>query len=226
MIWCVEDEASIRDIEVYTLKSMGFEARGLEDGLEAWEALQSGDRPELILLDVMLPRLDGVSLLRRIKADAAYQKIPVIMATAKGREYDKVHSLDSGADDYLVKPFGMMEMVSRIKAVLRRCSRGENSTADMELHSGSLCLDPIRHMLTDSGQEIRLTYKEFELLRLFMSRPGMVFSRDQLYQQVWGSDFIGESRTLDMHIRSLRKKLGEHGSKLETLRNVGYRWEA
>ncbi len=221
MIWCVEDDASIREIELYALTSTGFEARGFEDGAAFWAALQAG-KPELVLLDVMLPGEDGVSLLRKMKAAPALRDIPVIMATAKGAEYDKIQSLDLGADDYLVKPFGVMEMVSRVKAVLRRCQPRE---AVHILTDGGLSLDLDQRTVTADGQRVQLTYKEFELLRLFLSHPGMAFSREQLFTQVWNMAYMDDSRTLDMHIRTLRQKLGDYGKRIETVRNVGYRWE-
>ena len=174
MIWCVEDDASIRDIEVYALNSTGFSAEGFADGAAFWAALEK-DRPELVVLDVMLPEIDGIQLLRRMKADPALRDIPVIMATAKGAEYDKIQSLDLGADDYLVKPFGVMEMVSRVKAVLRRCKPKE---AVHILTDGGLSLDLDQRTVTADGERVQLTYKEFELLRLFLSHPGMAFSRE------------------------------------------------
>ena len=214
MIWCVEDDASIREIEVYTLNSTGFQARGFADGASFREALET-ETPELVLLDVMLPGEDGVSLLRYLRQTPRTQAVPVIMATAKGMEYDKIQSLDMGADDYLVKPFGMMEMVSRVKAVLRRCAPAQQSH---RLSSGGVTV-------TAEGQRVTLTFKEFELLRLFLSHPGMAYTRDQLFNDVWGADYVGESRTVDMHIRTLRQKLGACGEHIATVRGVGYRWE-
>lgn len=219
MIWCVEDDASIREIELYALTSTGFEARGFEDGSAFWAALQT-EKPELVLLDVMLPGEDGVSLLKRMKTVPALRDIPVIMATAKGAEYDKIQSLDLGADDYLVKPFGVMEMVSRVKAVLRRCKPKE---AVHILTDGGLSLDLDQRTVTADGERVQLTYKEFELLRLFLSHPGMAFSREQLFTQVWNMTYMDDSRTLDMHIRTLRQKLGAGGALIETVRGVGYR---
>ncbi len=221
MIWCVEDDASIRDIEVYTLRSTGFEAEGFPDAAAFREALRSG-RPELVILDIMLPGEDGVELLKFLRSDPAGRQIPVIMATAKGQEYDKVQSLDLGADDYLVKPFGMMEMVSRVKAVLRR-TRPE--PAPRLLKAGGIVLDPDGHTVAVDGERVQLTLKEFELLKLFLSRPGRVFSRGQLFDQVWGESYAGETRTLDMHITTLRQKLGRYGKGIETVRGVGYRFE-
>ena len=220
MIWCVEDDASIREIELYTLRSTGFEARGFEDGGAFLAALET-ERPELVILDVMLPGMDGVELLRRMKM--AIPDIPVIMATAKGAEYDKIQSLDLGADDYLVKPFGMMEMVSRVKAVLRRC---RPTPAAKQLTAGSLTVDLEERTVTADGARIPLTYKEFELLRLFLSRPGVAFTREQLLSDIWGVDYAGETRTVDMHIKTLRQKLGDYGRMIETVRHIGYRLEA
>lgn len=222
MIWCVEDDASIRDIEVYTLTSTGFEARGFDDGVSFWSALQT-QKPDLVVLDVMLPGVDGIELLQRMKASAELRTIPVVMATAKGAEYDKIRGLDLGADYYLVKPFGVMELVSCVKAVLRRCRPDK---AAHLLRSGGLVVDLDAHTVTVDGARIALTYKEFELLRLFLAHPGMAFTRDQLFQEVWGMDFCGETRTVDMHIRTLRQKLGPYGRRIETVRNVGYRMEA
>lgn len=221
MIWCVEDDASIREIEVYTLNSTGFQARGFADGASFREALET-ETPELVLLDVMLPGEDGVSLLRYLRQTPRTQAVPVIMATAKGMEYDKIQSLDMGADDYLVKPFGMMEMVSRVKAVLRRCAPAQQSH---RLSSGGVTLDLDGHTVTAEGQRVTLTFKEFELLRLFLSHPGMAYTRDQLFNDIWGADYVGESRTVDMHIRTLRQKLGACGEHIATVRGVGYRWE-
>lgn len=222
MIWCVEDDAGIREIETYTLQSTGFQARGFEDGA-AFQAALRTQRPELIILDVMLPGKDGVTLLRELKADPALRDIPVIMATAKGAEYDKIQSLDLGADDYLVKPFGVMELVSRVRAVLRRC-RPREAVGPVLAWAG-LSLDPEARAVTADGAPVTLTYKEFELLRRFLSRPGVVFTRDQLLSDVWGIDYAGETRTVDVHIRTLRQKLGPYGGCIQTVRQVGYRWE-
>lgn len=221
MIWCVEDDTSTREIELYTLNSMGFEARGFDNGTSFWEALQK-EQPDLVVLDVMLPGIDGIELLRKMRKNAELYRIPVIMATAKGGEYDKIQSLDLGADDYLVKPFGMMEMISRIKAVLRRCQPSDNPHL---LEDGEVTVNLDERTVTVSGNRVSLTYKEFELLRIFMAHPGIAFSRDQLFSQVWNMDYMGDSRTLDMHIRTLRVKLGDSGKYIETVRNVGYRWE-
>ena len=223
MIWCVEDDAGIREIELYALNSTGLGARGFEDGAAFWEALQT-ETPELVLLDVMLPGEDGVSLLRRMKASPNFRDIPVVMATARGAEYDKIQSLDLGADDYLVKPFGVMEMVSRVKAVLRRCRPQETGHV---LSAGGISLDPERRTVTVEGQRVQLTYKEFELLRELMENAPGAMSRDELLQSVWGYDFIGETRTLDMHIGTLRHKLGDESTApryIKTVRGVGYRF--
>ena len=221
MIWCVEDDASIRDIEVYALISTGFEARGFEDGTSFWDALQT-EQPDLVVLDVMLPGKDGVTLLKLMKTNEEFADIPVIMATAKGSEYDKIQSLDLGADDYLVKPFGVMEMVSRVKAVLRRCRPKAPSNL---LKLDGLVLNPNEHTVTIDGERVILTYKEYELLQLFLSQPGIAFTREQLLSSVWNTAYAGETRTVDMHIRTLRLKLGNYGSLIETVRNVGYRLE-
>ena len=221
MIWCVEDDSSIRDIEVYALTSVGFEAKGFEDGDSFWNALQT-EQPDLVVLDVMLPGKDGVTLLKLMKGSDAFRGIPVIMATAKGSEYDKIQSLDLGADDYLVKPFGIMEMVSRVKAVLRRCKPVKETKL---LKLDGLVLNPDEHTVTIDGQRIVLTYKEYELLHLFLSQPGIAFTREQLLSSVWNAEYLGETRTVDMHIRTLRQKLGEYGNIIETVRNVGYRLE-
>ena len=222
MIWCVEDDASIREIELYTLRSTGFEARGFEEGGAFLAALEL-EKPELVILDVMLPGRDGVELLRRMKAAAPIADIPVIMATAKGAEYDKIQSLDLGADDYLVKPFGMMEMVSRVKAVLRRC---RPASPAKRLTASGLTVDLEERTVTADGVRILLTYKEFELLRLFLSRPGAAFTREQLLSDIWGVEYAGETRTVDMHIKTLRQKLGNYGGMIETVRHIGYRLEA
>ncbi len=222
MIWCVEDDASIRDIVVFALNSTGFQAKGFENGREFLAALET-ERPELVLLDIMLPGIDGVELLRMLKETPQWKEIPVIMATAKGTEYDKVKSLDIGADDYLVKPFGIMEMVSRVKAVLRRC---QPKNPPQLLRCGELTVDLDAHSAAIGTLQITLTYKEFELLRLLLSHPGKVYTRDQLYGEIWGMDFLGETRTVDMHIRTLRQKLGSCGGRIKTVRNVGYLWEA
>ena len=221
MIWCVDDDNTIRDIEVYTLTQTGFEAKGFADGISMLEALKT-EKPELIVLDIMLPGKDGVEILKEIRSNPETRKIPVIMATAKGTEMDKIQGLDTGADDYLVKPFGVMEMVSRIKAVLRRCEPDEKEEV---LSIGEITLSDKEHLVTVNGEKVVLTFKEFEILKLFMSNPGIVFSRDKLLSEVWGIDYLGESRTVDMHIKTLRQKLGDAGSRIETVIGVGYKME-
>ena len=221
MIFCVEDDDSIRELMVYALTSSGFQAAGFADGPSFWQAMEKG-RPELILLDIMLPGEDGVSILRRLRAAAETESLPVIMATAKGAEYDKVRGLDSGADDYLVKPFGMLEMVSRVKAVLRRSLPRDQAPL---LRCGEIAVDRARHLVTVQNAAVSLTLKEFELLCLFMENPGLVFTRDQLLRSVWGAEFVGESRTVDVHIGTLRTKLGQAGKCIATVRGVGYKLE-
>lgn len=223
MIWCVEDDSGIRDIELYALNSAGFETRGFEDGLSAWDALHA-EQPELIILDVMLPEMDGMELLSKMKASDKYKAIPVILVTAKGQEYDRIHGLELGADDYIVKPFSVMEMVARVKAVLRR-SQSQAQKGENLLSMGGLIVNLDQYTVTVDGVRITLTHKEFELLRLFLSSPGRVYNREQLFQLVWKYDYIGDSRTLDSHIRSLRHKLNAYGKCIETVRGVGYRWE-
>lgn len=221
MIFCVEDDSGIRDLMIYTLNSAGFEAAGFVSGDQLYEAL-ADTIPQLILLDIMLPGEDGISILKKLKAQPRTANIPVIMATAKGTEYDKVIGLDLGADDYLVKPFGMMEMVSRVKAVLRRAAPVHTaetlSVKEIELNQND-------YIVTVSGDRIQLTLKEFELLRTFMEKPGHVFTREQLLNKVWGIDYIGETRTVDVHVGTLRTKLGRCGDYIETVRGVGYRME-
>lgn len=223
MIWCVEDDASIRDIEVYALSSAGFEARGFEDGSSFYAAITGEEeKPQLIVLDVMLPGIDGIELLRRIRANAALKQIPIVMATAKGSEYDRIQGLDLGADYYMTKPFGVMELISCVKAVLRRCgAEDEKST----LNACGISMNTLEHTVSADGERITLTYKEYELLKLFLSHMGTAFTREQLMEQVWGTDYMGETRTIDMHIRTLRQKLGKCGESIKTVRNVGYRME-
>lgn len=221
MIFCVDDDNTIRDIEVYALEQTGFQAKGFADGVSMLEALKT-ETPELVVLDIMLPGKDGVEVLKEMRSNSDTRKIPVIMATAKGTEMDKIQGLDSGADDYLVKPFGVMEMVSRIKAVLRRCGSAEK---DGVLSIGEITLNDKEHLVTVNGEKINLTFKEFELLKLFMGKPGIVFSRDKLLSEIWDIDYLGESRTVDMHIKTLRHKLGEAGKRIETVIGVGYRME-
>lgn len=223
MIFCVDDDNTIREIEVYTLLQTGFEAKGFPDGEALFEALKT-ETPDLIVLDIMLPGKDGMEILKEIRSNPETERIPVIMATAKGTEIDKIQGLDKGADDYLVKPFGTMEMVSRIKAVLRRCKR-EDTTSDT-LTIGNIMLKDSEHKVTVNGERVTLTLKEYELLKTFMLNPGIVFSRDKLLSLVWGVEHAVESRTVDMHIKTLRQKLGEEGKHIETVIGVGYRMEA
>ena len=223
MVWCVEDDASIRDIEVYALSSAGFEARGFEDGSSFYAAITGEkEKPQLIVLDVMLPGIDGIELLRRIRANAALKQIPIVMATAKGSEYDKIQGLDLGADYYLTKPFGVMELISCVKAVLRRCGAADEKST---LNACGISMNTLEHTVSADGERITLTYKEYELLKLFLSHIGTAFTREQLMERVWGTDYMGETRTIDMHIRTLRQKLGKCGESIKTVRNVGYRME-
>ena len=221
MIYCVEDDDSIRELMLYALRASGFEAEGFANGPGLFEALERGI-PELILLDIMLPGMDGMEILRRLRGASATARVPVIMASAKGTEYDKVMGLDQGADDYLAKPFGMMEMVSRIRAVLRRTSGAREKP---RLTMGRLEMDPESHTVRVDGRRVELTLKEFELLRLFLEHPGRVFTRDQLLERIWSTDYLGETRTVDVHIGTLRTKLGACGEYIRTVRGVGYRLE-
>lgn len=219
MIFCVEDDDNIRELVIYTLETTGLEARGFADGTAVMEAL-AFDTPELVLLDIMLPGEDGLEILKKLKNSSKTKDIPVIMVTAKGSEYDKVVGLDSGADDYVTKPFGMMELISRIKAVLRRSGKQQDKT---KLSVGGICLDTKKHEVKVDGENAVLTLKEFELLEKLMRNQGIVLTRDQLLTEIWGYDFDGETRTVDVHIRTLRQKLGEQGSLVKTVRGVGYR---
>lgn len=221
MIFCVEDDNSIRDLMIYTLRSAGFEAEGFSDGAGLLDALRT-QTPQLIMLDIMLPGEDGISILKRLRHQTSTADIPVIMATAKGTEYDKVMGLDLGADDYLAKPFGMMEMISRIRAVLRRTAPKEKEPL---LRIGSLELNPSTYTVFAGENKVQLTLKEYKLLRTFMENPGRVYTRDQLLEIVWGMDFTGETRTVDVHIGTLRTKLGKYSDYIETVRGVGYKME-
>lgn len=220
MIYCVEDDSSIREIEIYTLQSTGFEARGFETAGDFFKALQK-EKPELVILDIMLPDMEGTEVLRQLKKDVSTKEIPVILASAKGTEYDKVKGLDTGADDYLAKPFGMMEMVSRVRAVLRRTQKPKSNVLE---HNG-IRIDHGKHEVTVNGKMIDLTLKEYEVLALLMSRPGIVFTRDQLLSKVWEEEYTTETRTVDVHIRTLRQKLQEEGAHIDTVRGVGYRYK-
>ena len=221
MIWCVDDDSTIREIEVYTLEQTGFEARGFADGSSMLEALKT-EKPDLIILDIMMPGIDGLEVLKRLRCESAYKDIFVIMATAKGTEMDKIGGLNSGADDYLVKPFGVMEMVARVKAVLRRTVKEDISN---NITFGSITLKETEHKVIANGEKVELTHKEFEILKLFMRNPDMAFSRDKLMSEIWGVDYIGETRTVDMHIKTLRQKLGSAGGQIKTVIGVGYRLE-
>ncbi len=220
MIFCVDDDNTIRDIEVYTLNATGFSARGFGDGESLFAGLEE-EIPELIVLDIMLPGEDGVTLLKKLRENPRYRDIPVIMATAKGTEMDRISGLNLGADDYLVKPFSVMEMAARVKAVLRCTAKTEESGITV----GAITLWEDRHKVFADGQEVQLTHKEFDMLALFMRNPELVFSRDKLMAKVWGNDYMGESRTVDMHIKTLRQKLGAAGGQIKTVIGVGYRLE-
>ena len=222
MIYCVEDDDSIRELMLYALRASGFEAEGFRDSTGLFDALGRA-QPQLIMLDIMLPGMDGIEILKALRANPATARIPVIMASARGTEYDKVVGLDLCADDYLAKPFGMMEMVSRIRAVLRRAAP---AAAPGLLQMGNLRMDPAAHTVYAGESRVELTLKEFELLKLFLEHPGRVFSRDQLLEQIWSTDYVGETRTVDVHIGTLRTKLGPCGEYIRTVRGVGYRMES
>ena len=219
MIYCVEDDHSIRELIVYTLKMSGFEAKGFEGSEEFFNALEQ-EIPQLIILDIMLSGKDGLQILKELKEDSRYMQIPVIMATARTTEFDKITGLDMGADDYLSKPFGMMEMVSRVKAVLRRS--GKKESTDTVVYK-DIEIDKLKHAVRYKGETIALTLKEYELLLCLAENPGIVFSRDALLEKIWGSDFLGESRTIDVHIGTLRSKLKDAGDDICTVHGVGYR---
>ena len=221
LIYVVEDDKNIQEIETFALANVGYEVKGFDSAMDFYEALND-TTPDLILLDIMLPGEDGISILKKLKAQSTTADIPVIMATAKGTEYDKVIGLDLGADDYLAKPFGMMEMVSRVKAVLRRAYKDEKTEI---VAVGKLTLNPQTHTVKADGEKVILTLKEFELLHKFMRHPGRVYSREQLLSDIWGADYVGETRTVDVHIGTLRTKLGECGEYIDTVRGVGYRLE-
>ncbi|MGM9589689.1 MAG: winged helix-turn-helix domain-containing protein [Faecousia sp.] len=221
MICCVEDDKSIRELMIYALRASGFEVEGFEDGAALFTAMRHL-QPQLILLDIMLPGMDGIEILKKLRADPVTANIPVMIASAKGTEYDKVLGLDLGADDYLAKPFGMMEMISRIRAVLRRVGTDKQ---EKRLTMGSLSMDINAHTVFVEGVPASLTLKEYDLLRLFLSAPGRVFTREQLLEKIWGTDYMGESRTVDVHIATLRTKLGSCGDYIRTVRGVGYRME-
>lgn len=223
MIFCVEDDVSIRDLMIYAFETSGHEAQGFNDGRELFAVLESGSNlPDLIMLDIMLPGEDGMEILKKLKANPLTKNIPVIMATAKGTEFDKVIGLDTGADDFLTKPFGMMEMIARVNAVLRRLGRQRDDDSVIEI--GEIKINEGKRMVTVDGEAIALTRKEFELLQLLMSHPEHVFSRGNILSEIWGVDYAGETRTVDVHIGTLRTKLGPYGKYIETVRGIGYRF--
>jgi two-component system alkaline phosphatase synthesis response regulator PhoP len=238
MIYCIEGDDALRELMLYTLRGAGFAARGVASG-EALAAALRAERPALLLLDTgglpdapspspELPKADnnGLELLRRLRGAAATARLPVILLSARGSEYDKVTGLDAGADDYLVKPFGMMELLARVRAVLRRAQSEQEAAAPKPLRAGDLTLDPAEHLVQAGGRRLRLTLKEYELLRAFLQHPGRVFTRDALLARVWGMDYVGESRTVDVHIGTLRAKLRASSVRIETVRGVGYRLDA
>ena len=220
MIYILEDDASIRKLVVYTLNSQGMEAEGFERPSSFWRALEER-QPDLVLLDIMLPEEDGLQVLKRLRADSNTRRLPVLMLTAKSTEYDKVLGLDQGADDYIAKPFGKMELMARIRTALRHSGQGENGGRTYQV--GALYVDPGRHVVRDGERDVTLTLKEFQLLCLLLERRGTVFTRDQLLNTIWGYEFDGASRTVDVHIRTLRQKLGEAGACIETVRGIGYK---
>ena len=225
MIYFVEDDASIRELVLYTLNHAGLQAEGFERPSAFWAAMEQV-RPTLILLDIMLPEEDGLSILRKLRADRATRALPVMMLTAKGTEYDTVLALDAGADDYVPKPFRMMELLSRIRALIRRAEGYNTLPESEEYHIDGLELSPSRHLVRVNGQEIALTFKEFELLCLLVENRGIVLSRDKILDKVWQDTMGRESRTVDVHIRTLRHKLGTIGGRIETVRGVGYKFKA
>ena len=219
MIFCVEDDGNIRELVIYTLATTGMEAKGFEEGKAFFRAMEE-EIPDLILLDIMLPGDDGMAILKKLKASKSTRENPVIMLTAKSTEYDKVMGLDAGADDFVVKPFGMMELLSRIKAVLRRTQKTEQ---EEHYELGPIRMDTQKHRVFVDEEEVSLTLKEYELLKYLLQNINIVLSRDQLLEKIWGYDFDGETRTVDVHVRTLRQKLGEAGDRIETVRGVGYR---
>lgn len=218
IVYIVEDDASIRELESYALKNSGFETEGFETGRDFFAKMESRV-PELVILDIMLPGEDGLSILKTIRSTPKYSKLPVIMVTAKTSEIDAVKGLDLGADDYITKPFGVMELISRVKALLRRIDRTHKET----LTFANISIDENRHIVTVDGTEIELTYKEYEILKYLMKNKGIVLTRDSLMEKIWGYDFEHGNRTVDVHIQSLRKKLGSAGEAIKTIRNVGYK---
>lgn len=226
MIYCVDDDNSIRELEVYTLEQTGYQARGFIDGVALMEALET-EIPELIVLDIMLPGEDGIEILKKLRTKEKYRGIPIIMATAKGTEIDKITGLNLGADDYLVKPFSVMEMVARVNAILRRVVKTEDKKADSErITVGGITINEAEYTVLSNGNYVTLTHKEFDILMLLMKNKNMVFGRDKIMSEVWGMEYIGETRTIDMHIKTLRQKLGEAGGQIKTVIGVGYRLES
>lgn len=221
MIYLLEDDTSIQKFVSYALKNAGFEVEGFETPSAFWTALKK-EKPELLLLDVMLPEEDGITILNKLRSKEDTKKLPVIMLTAKGTEYDRIIGLDSGADDYVAKPFSIMELISRIKAVLRRSGNDEDSKVE-EYTAGNITVDVVKHVVKVDGEEVKLTYKEFELLVMLMKHKERVFGREEILEKVWGYDFDGENRTVDVHIRTLRTKLGDAGNIIETVRGIGYK---
>lgn len=222
MIYYVEDDGGIRQLVVYTLNNSGFEAVGFEDGAGLFAALKE-EKPDLILLDLMLPGEDGISILKQLRADGQTAGLPVIILTAKNGEYDKVVGLDQGADDYVTKPFGMMELLSRIRAVLRRSGAANAPASSSKIHIGGILLDDDAHEVFVHEKKVELTLKEYQLLKLLMENKNKVLTRDTILERVWGYNFDGETRTADVHVRTLRSKLGQEGNLIETVRGVGYR---
>ena len=220
MIYCLEDDADIRELELYTLNSMNFKAEGFADAQSFFQAIAK-ELPELVVLDVMLPDMSGVDVLKKLRANPKTAKLPVIMATARGAEYEKIKALDLGADDYMTKPFSVMEMVARIKAILRRSNEGSD-----EVKFGKIVINEVKHSVTADDKKLDLSLKEFELLLLLIKHPGRVYSRDELLNLIWGIDYDGENRTVDVHIRALRSKLGELENVIQTVRGIGYKADA
>ena len=223
MIYIVEDDSEIREMEAYALKSSGFNVNAFDCGKALDEAIKACV-PDLIILDIMLPGEDGLSILRRLRAQENTKSVPVIMLTAKGSEIDKVKGLDAGADDYIAKPFGILEFISRVKALLRRAGKLNTEPEELAtLSLGGVSIDTGKRAVTAGGENVELTYKEYELLKLLVSHPGLVYSRQQILEKIWGIDFKMDTRTVDMHVKTLRQKLGEQGAIIQTVRNVGYK---
>lgn len=223
MIYIVEDDAEIRELESYALNSSGFEVKAFECGKAMDEQVKICE-PDLFILDIMLPGEDGLSILKRLRAQERTKNIPIIMLTAKSSELDKVKGLDSGADDYIAKPFGILEFVSRVKALLRRSGNINSASEEPKtITLGGVSLDDASRTVAAGGNNVDLTYKEYELLKLLLSHPGLVYSRQQILEKIWGIDFKMDTRTVDMHVKTLRQKLGEHGAIIQTVRNVGYK---